>query len=111
MSSHRYAWVITRDHLAEPGQPEGTSINAVGVIGPRGAFLATREDIERHPNARAFRLKDDDGELYYTGVIAFENAADIGSELAFAPLDDYGAPNAGATSIEYRDQQSNWHAL
>ena len=41
-----------------------------------------------------FRLLDDDGEIYYEGFL-------IGDE--FAPLDDFGEPNAGCTSIQVQE--------
>lgn len=47
--------------------------------------------------AQFFRLKDDDGEVYYTGFYF----GDVNSEDAFAPL-DWAANEAGCTSIEYQ---------
>lgn len=43
-----------------------------------------------------FRMRDDDGDIYYTG-----RSDDNSSEVAFAPLDDLGTPDAGATEIQY----------
>jgi len=40
-----------------------------------------------------FRMFDDGGELYYEGF-SIDNSS-------FDPLDDFGAPNAGATEIKY----------
>jgi hypothetical protein len=40
-----------------------------------------------------FRIFDDGGELYYEGY-SIDNSC-------FNPLDDFGAPNAGATEIKY----------
>ncbi len=86
-------WCITRDFLAEqlaaPG-PTGTNGNAVGLVGPRGT-RPTALQISGHPEAVKFRMFDADGELYYEGFV-------IGDE--FAPLDDFGTPNAGATTIK-----------
>ena len=39
-------------------------------------------------------MKDDDGETYYEGEI-------YGDFTGFEPLDNYGMPNAGCTSIWY----------
>jgi hypothetical protein len=39
-----------------------------------------------------FRCKDDDGEVYYYGKM---------QRVDFDPLDDFAAPNAGCTTIEY----------
>lgn len=44
----------------------------------------------------AFRMYDDDGNLYYQGL-AKPNAN-------FDPLDDFGMPNAGCTDIAYRNK-------
>jgi hypothetical protein len=51
-----------------------------------------------------FRMKDDDGQVYYHGRIA-------GDYDGFEPLDDFGAPNAGCTSIEYRGTNGGWEQL
>ena len=48
-----------------------------------------------------FRMFDDDGELYYEGRCTIES---------FAPLDDFGMPNAGCTTIKYRNE-TGWYAL
>lgn len=90
-------WTITKDHLAEPDAPAGTNRNAVGVVGPRAATL-TAAQIAGHPRAVSFRMRDDDGEFYYEGRL-------VGDDL-FAPLDDFGSPNAGCTSIEVFDGRS-----
>lgn len=76
-----YAWTITRDHV-------GT--DAAGTTGPRNA-----DESLLTVNAERFRMKDDDGVLYYEGVIG-------GDHYGFEPLEDFGMPNAGCTTIEYR---------
>lgn len=54
-----------------------------------------------------FRLSDDDGEVYYEG---FSSGND--DQAAFAPLDDYGMPSDGCTTIEYYDIATNtWSVL
>lgn len=93
-----YAWMITRDHLSE-GDDNFTS--EVGTQGPRNADL----DLVRRLDAgegKTFRMYDDDGELYYTGrqVVSDESAWDDEAVVA-APLDDFGAPGAGATLIRW----------
>ena len=40
-------------------------------------------------------MLDDDGESYYKGIIFHRNG-----EEQFAPLDEFGAPNAGAVIIK-----------
>jgi hypothetical protein len=92
-----YGWVITKDTLGEP--------SGVGVNGPR--------DISDDMVARlkagegdTFRMKDDDGEVYYVGRFV----GDSTSEDGFGPLDDYGRPNAGAVMIEYKRGRT-WEVL
>ena len=80
-------WTITKDMLAKPG----SSLNAVGLVGPRGATLTTAE-IAAHPQAKQFRLLDDDHTVYYEGWLVGDDE--------FAPLDDFGEPSAGCTAVE-----------
>ena len=87
------AWTITRDCLADPDARPGTNCNAVGIVGPRGTAL-TAKQIAEHPDAKPFRMLDDDGILYYEGFL-------IGDECA--PLDDFGEPNAGCTRIQINE--------
>jgi hypothetical protein len=98
-----YAWVITRDHLAED---DASFDSEAGVSGPGRppappeleARLAAVRAGGKDPGVHEFRMYDDDGELYYTGLFA----GDADSEDGFGPLDDFGRPNAGATEIKYR---------
>ncbi len=87
------AWAITKDLIAEPGALPGTNSNAVGLTGPRNNKL-TAEMIGHSPFRKPFRLLDDDGDLYYEGVL-------VGDE--FGPLDDFGEPNAGCTRIHIKE--------
>ena len=101
-----YGWIIDKDHLAEPGDEPGTNCNAVGIVGPSAApdrlvaFLQDRDWDERDGvDVYTFKMYDGDGELYYTGrMITDEGKTE---EAYFGPLDDYGMPNAGCTSIRY----------
>lgn len=55
----------------------------------------------------SFRMYDDDGNLYYEGVSDDDDSSD-----AFDPLDDYGTPNAGCTTIKYRSSiTGQWETL
>ena len=83
-------WTITSDLFADESAKTGTNANAFGVVGPRGATLSS-DDICKHPEAIAFRMYDDDGDHVYSGYMVGSNP--------FAPLDDFGAPNFGCTSI------------
>lgn len=101
-------WTITKDYIAEPNAPKPSNANAVGMVGPRTAKL-TSEEIVRHPQGRRFRMRDDDGELYYEGVMVV--TPEDGDEAEFRPLSDFGAPNAGATTIEYQGPDGTWEPL
>lgn len=84
----KYVWVITDDYV-DGGKD-------VGVTGPRsaGANATVGKD-----EGVAFRMKDDDGEVYYLGRIK-------GTFQGYEPLYDFGMPNAGCTSIELRENGS-----
>jgi hypothetical protein len=101
-------WTITKDFIADPAARQPSNANAVGMVGPRNAKL-TAEEILRHPQARRFRMRDDDGELYYEGVMVV--TPEDGEEAEFSPLSDFGSPNAGATSIEYQGPDGIWEPL
>lgn len=90
-----YAWIITKDHLAE----DGILDSDVGVQGPIGAdrmALAKVSDGE----GRLFRVYDDDGILYYTGRL-FDTTGEYGEAACYAPLGDFGMPGAGAVVVKY----------
>lgn len=89
-----YAWIITKDHLAE-----GVEDSDVGVQGPRAASpeaLARVSDGE----GRLFRMYDDDGELYYTGRL-LDTTGEYDEQACYAPLGDYGMPGAGCVVVKY----------
>ena len=86
---NRYAWIIDKDHYD-------------------GA--AELLDRLRAGEGKHFRLKDDDGELYYEGRIILAN--DHEGDDEFAPLDEWGKPNAGCTTIEYQNPKTGaWEVL
>jgi len=60
---------------------------------------------------RHFRIYDDDGFINYSGrFYVIPGREEEVSE--FEPLDDFGTPNAGATTIKYRDPQTGkWESL
>ena len=92
-TSNSYGWVITW----------ATDCTEAGITGPRGvAFPVDQIKAE----GREFRMLDDDGEHYYTGFYLGPD-----DESMFGPLDDFGCPNAGATSIEYRGESGEWKTL
>ncbi|MBG9791032.1 hypothetical protein ABD76_00140 [Paenibacillus dendritiformis] len=93
----RCQWVITVDHI--------TQGKRVGTVGPWDAELSA-EAIQHHPEGQPFRLKDDDGQLYFEGVYVGPDDGDL-----FAPLDDFGMPDAGCTQILYQDSRGRWEFL
>lgn len=112
-----YAWIIDKDHTANEGDEPGTNMNAVGIMGPRDApdeylewLKAGTSDLPVAGGVGLtvlhFRMYDDDGELYYTGRYISNDG-----EPEFGPLDDYGAPNAGATHIEFKNAKGEWEEL
>ena len=101
-------WIITKDLIADPKARQPSNANAVGMVGPSTAKL-TAEEILNHPQGQKFRIRDDDGELYYEGIMVV--TAEDGDEAEFRPLDDFGKPNAGATTIEYRSADGTWEPL
>lgn len=96
-----YHWTITKDHIRDPEHDRDDA----GTHGPSGATL-TADQIAANPKALEFRMCDDDGELYYTGKYLGPD-----DETLFAPLDDFGTPNAGCTSIHYKNAQGAWEQL
>ena len=87
--STSYAWIIDEDRIGD-----GTD---AGVSGPRGRCAIPKDKT----SGVRFRMKDDDGEVYYIGRL-------FGEFDGFEPLDDFGTPNAGCTSIEMREADGHW---
>jgi hypothetical protein len=90
-ASSTYGWIITEDYTDDRLEIVGKT-----VIGPYGVRNRTVQRL-RNGEGIEFRMKDDDGQACYKGRFL----GDADSEDAFAPLDDYGTPDGGATSIEY----------
>jgi len=118
-----YAWIITKDHLAECEGHDGTSDAELlagvnigtttycdgtcnpGEAGTTGPSTAPQALLDRLAagQGHTFRMYDDDGELYYTGrLLRDEDNPRYDEDTALrGPLADYGEPNAGAVRIEY----------
>lgn len=100
-----YAWYIDRDHLFNPSW-EGV-INEAGTVGPHNAAggnnqRGNKRDLESHyAHHHQFRMFDDDGELYYTGTLFWQDGDEPDEFYLVAPLADFGTPNAGAVLIKY----------
>lgn len=97
------AFLITKDKIDS---------DAKGTTGPRTASAA---DVARLKAGEGvpFRLLDDDREVYYYGRRLETSDADAsyGAESDLAPLDCFGAPNAGCTIQEEKDQDGKWEAI
>ena len=87
-------WIITKDYTENEHYPV-----IVEIMGPRGCNPDLVQSIAKFE----FRMYDDDL-LYYSGK---------STEYAtFDPLDDFGAPNAGCTRIDWLNPQLNrWEIL
>jgi hypothetical protein len=79
-------WIITKDHCKTEYDPrDQTGTQSVNFDEAKAASLVHR-----------FRMYDDDDVLCYEGLANTNDSA-----AAFGPLDDFGTPNAGCTSIFY----------
>ena len=101
-------WTITVDHSAEEGAKPATNSNAVGMVGPRTASM-TVEEILAHKDSKRFQMRDDDNTPVYEGKCYLPAGY---TTSAFDPLDDFGSPNYGCSSIWYRnDADTDWEEL
>ena len=78
-------WIITKDFLFEKKE---SSRNET-----RTASIGYKEYIASEIEMFKFRMYDDDKNLYYEGMESIKDS--------FAPLDEFGMPNAGCTVIKY----------
>lgn len=111
------AFIITRDLIADEedkaAHPEGGSnFYAVNVVGPRDASEADEARL-RAGEGIEFRLLDDDREVYYYGRRLETSDADryYRAEPELAPLDCFGAPNAGCTIQEEKNEDGKWESI
>lgn len=95
------AWLITEDLLIDHLRDD-TDGTEVAVAGPSNgsdseiAALKAGDGFE-------FRLRDDDGVVYYHG---------LSSEIdSFDPLDEFGTPHAGCVDIQYHARLGGWESL
>ena len=106
------AWLITSDHIADDSAKHPSNANAVGMLGPgKSTFWDSHpvsvDSVANHPDAVDFKLYDDDGELYYEGVMIL---GDGDENDCFGPLDDFGRPNAGAVRLDYLEN-GQWKTM
>lgn len=117
-----YAWKLTYDHLDhvrdDTAGPYGINpalearLDTAIKMG-RERYYRENSGDDRSPLVAWFKIYDDDGVIYYTGVrTGVESDAFFRSEEGFEPLDDYGTPNAGATEIRYYNPKTDrWDTL
>jgi hypothetical protein len=127
-------WIITTDFIADnEAVTAGVACNqhAVGMRSnhcgvPSGfideltmlANMGTPADAAKRVGAAAgllgmtqlFRIYDDDSVLYYEGYMMPFDTHDERAD-GFEPLDDFAAPNAGATELRYWTQGKGWETL
>jgi len=77
-------------------------VHDVEIIGPRHPKFS--KDLVINEGSK-FRLYDDDDNLYYEGFIYGDDKIH-----GFEPLDDFGMPNDGCTTIKYL-VDGNWKIL
>ena len=88
-------WIIIKDHCKNEYDPrDQTGTQSANFNEAKAASLVHR-----------FRMYDDDDVLCYEGL-----SANCDSEKAFGPLDNFGKPNVGCTSIFYL-RGENWEEL
>jgi hypothetical protein len=99
-----YGWTIDKDHLIDQFPDIGK--DEAGIRGPRDITPEIEAKLDAG-EGHVFRMYDDDGELYYTGRLVGDKDDEI---EGFAPLNDFGTPNAGAVRIDYKEGRS-WATL
>jgi len=91
-------FIITKDLFNQfSGGKDSHFKSRVGMIGPKDCFLSADDFV----TAKIFRMLDADGEVYYEGRYV-PNPVTGGEDL-FEPLDCLGTPDAGCTTIQYRE--------
>lgn len=100
-------FVITTSYIEESNWMKATSVFKPFLVVKD--IDESKESFDRRGRAltrlgHTFRCLDDDGVHYYTGKSA--------DDSSFAPLDEYAGPNAGCTSIQYRNAETGkWETL
>lgn len=96
---NKVGWVITKDLLYEGSSLQDTFTSEVGTMGPSDTPY-TEEEILK--NGDRFRMLDDDFNVYYEGKCYIgDDYDDPNGAPEFAPLWDFGTPNAGCVLIQY----------
>lgn len=97
------AFIITHD-LIETGSK--------GTMGPSSLSQADEARLQSGEGI-AFRLLDDDRQVYYKGrrLAVSSVTEDYDSEDELAPLDCFGGPNAGCTIQEEKNKDGKWESI
>lgn len=90
--------ILTGGFAPSTGRDEMAYIITHNIIEGKEKRERTKEEKKKYPYA--FKLYDDDGELYFKGY-----SNDDESERAFAPLDGIGH-SYGCTEIFYRNRNT-----
>lgn len=93
-----YGWIIDKVNTVDL---EG-DVDDVGLTGPSGISPKNEAALRRGEGTK-FKMLDDDGVWYYEGRY-------VGDGSQFEPLDDFGTPDSGCTSIEYFEN-GTWHQI
>ncbi len=88
----KHGWIITKVNT------EFLESDELDTMGPRDINVS-KDELTK--DGKEFQMRDDDGIVYYEGFV-------IGDE--FAPLDDFGRPNAGCVEILIK-QSGKWVTL
>ena len=99
------AWKINCSHIEDDRE---RSPVPVAIYGPHSITHAQRAALDAG-RGFSFRLYDDAGALYFRGITLVDPMKGDADSL-FAPLDDYGDPDAGCTTIKYLINE-RWEAL
>lgn len=90
-------WIITKDHISEAGQ--------TSAVGTRHRNLKPGEEDKC---TIPFKLFDDDGILYYEGLMTAKSAD---SMQVFSPLHGWAMPDSGCTEIQVPDKDGNFRRV
>src|SRR4051812_37066421 len=100
----RYAWIVTHEYEEDGWEP------VAEIAGPRDVTDA--ELVQARDYGSPFRIDyDGDGPACMGLMWASDTAHPRDSFAAFAPLEDFGRGNYGATAIFYSDAANRWVEL
>lgn len=96
-------WEIDRDYLSEEGEEKRVGVKGDTINIGMHPILPEYLNLPGGPIVR-FRLKDDDGEVYYGGWL-HNDGEGLNQQAALA----YGKTDAGCTTIEIKSgNDRNW---